>query len=203
MQRKFRALSAFWRNILFLFLGLGVLALLAAIKSLSAPPKPTYTIVEKSEPRYTAPRWALDNQFIELADHSFYLTTRPVTAEQYHHFVKATSYSTFRERHGQTPTWRDNTSGVVLYLTQSDAEAFCQWLSNKLRLPCRLPTTEELAAAPLAQDLWEWSSNTLADFEDSPGNRRYHTAFKAAHPLHHRRSIDSPNATFRVAWDLL
>ena len=128
-----------------------------------------------------------------------------------------------------SPSWIQNPDAPVYWITRSDAEAFCAWLAQAqglhraddgihppwTQMGYRLPTVEELTLRNSKEEtnseIWEWTSNTLADFSANteennrnPQNRKYLTLWHPTEKPQHRRPRDLADpelapATFRVA----
>lgn len=124
-----------------------------------------------------------------------------IQRDQFEAFVRATGYVSFRERRGVTPTWLDH-EGSVSWLNRDDAEAFIKWAASqkgRRAMAFRLPTVEELEAASLASEEYEWASNS--------DPRGYATAWSSSGPPLLRRDEDywrqgSEPVGFRICWDV-
>ena len=78
---------------------------------------------------------------IKTKEHSFSLTSRPISNHQFHTFVEHTGFKSWRELHDVFPNWEKESyyslsknwevkaSDPVLWLTQKDALQFCLWMA--------------------------------------------------------------------------
>jgi formylglycine-generating enzyme required for sulfatase activity len=201
------------KNLHFLIGGLSFVVMLTFIKAQSSP---THSIkgeiaLNTNNIQQLTSTLHLNSTIHTALDHQFALTLSPITVGEYFQFVKATRYRTLREQQGLSSTWRDgNSNDAALWLSRSDAETFCEWLSHGTdKQQFRLPTTKELATAEVQSSKnndWTWTSQDLSVFDNTLNNaNEYLTAWKNPDKLRHRRyddilSSDHEPATFFVAW---
>lgn len=171
---------------------------------------------------------------IEVDGRRCFVAESPVTNAEFFRFTQASSYRSWRERRGHKLTWRhpsaDNDkpshdvapNAPALWLTPSDGIAYCRWLAKERGVFSpyeeagelwttpgpRLPTVSELEAIDSAA-CWEWTCQTLYDFDASVSRHRdYRSAWKKGGALRHRRDEDLGRddieaTTFRIAWTAL
>ncbi len=126
-----------------------------------------------------------------------YVLAHPVMREEFEQFCLEAGYTSWRERQGLSPTWKDGRKGEpVSWMTPSDAENYSAWLSRKHGgTPFQLPTIDQLKAVGSLN--WEWSRESM------PGG--YRTAYHPEEGSRSRRERDLVGeealpAGFRVAW---
>ncbi|MBB65276.1 MAG: hypothetical protein CMO81_09455 [Waddliaceae bacterium] len=170
------------------------------------------TMMEETKEHASIP---LEISSFEQNGATIYMSTQPISTGLFHQFVKETGHRTWRERYGIWPTWErereeaafsweKDANAPVLWLTPSDAKAFCTWLTKNHHKEYRLPKVRELESLSKNLVFWEWTSESWADHGGKQGNAsQYLTAWKMDSPLKHRREEDLgdpelPAATFRV-----
>lgn len=198
------SLGFFSNRWVFLFLSFALLALLAYSKmpqDLEEPDTPTLSPVRRAIPTTT----------LEVDGQTFAVALSPVSQEEFSEFVTHELYTTWRERYGFEPSWRE--SHQATYLHPEDASRYCKWLSQffgKGALEIQLPSAallEKLQSHSSAQfEGWEWTHQTLENFSPhTPGASRYRTAWHPQNPLRHRREQDVGRSDvqptgFRICW---
>lgn len=153
---------------------------------------------------------SLDGEKAEQPQHtvkltkSFYLGTTEVTVRQFRMFVEATKFTTYAERarkrdpreRGPVLTWRSplftqSDNDPVVHVAWSDAEAFCDWLSNKEGQDYRLPTEAEWEYACRAGSTTKWfCSDAEADLKEYAWYRDNANAKQTPHAVARKK----PNA---------
>ncbi|KAF0247576.1 MAG: hypothetical protein FD167_3024 [bacterium] len=89
-----------------------------------------------------------ENPTHEVTLSSFEISKHEVTNHQFRTFVKATKYKTTPEEDGSAQTWNSyaifgRARYPVVYITYTDAIAYCKWLSLTTKETYRLPTEAE------------------------------------------------------------
>ena len=79
----------------------------------------------------------------EKNNQEFLIARTEVTVKQYKIFCEATG----RSMPSRMPAWGWNENHPIVYVSWDDANAYCNWLSQKTGKKYRLPTTEEWETA--------------------------------------------------------
>jgi formylglycine-generating enzyme required for sulfatase activity len=160
---------------------------------------------------------------IKTKEHSFSLTSRPISNHQFHTFVEHTGFKSWRELHDVFPNWEKESyyslsknwevkaSDPVLWLTQKDALQFCLWMDTQFKqITFELPSCKELEegakGAFFNKEQWYWTKHTYLDFNSTfSRNSNYATAWSFNSSLKHRREKDLENSsaiTFLIKWNI-
>lgn len=126
--------------------------------------------------------------------HPYYFGCYPVTVSQFRSFVAVTGHTTDAERSsrggqydGQTspdfnwksPGFEQSDDHPVVQITRSDAEAFCQWLTEQEGRRYVIPTEArwECACRSGSQDAWHFGNRPgrLSTYSGSPRSTQPHT----------------------------
>ena len=155
------------------------------------------------------------------------LSQLPISNQCFYTFSQETYYKTWREKENilpnwkfpqqnseytpelDSPSWKKEPDEPVLWITQKDALAFCQWMTKKQGdHHYRLPTAQELEQFnidkknPFFGELWQWTSENFINKDPRLQTPiEYAISWRQGFPLNHDNHINVEEAaptTFRV-----